>query len=210
VQATTWAIVMCWMSTMGFANEPRAATRSNAVDHSCRQGVLQMSVQLAERVDLTADQVETLRREIESIWTPYGVALKWNEPDPVLIVIDGPARVVPANAIENRWPIASIRFTDAHPVPSIHVSLDAIAEVIRRASHPYSLGVLKPRMVARVAGRAIAHELGHYLLATTDHASTGLMQARFSPDALVEHRDQPLRLDSQHTARLTIIMASSC
>jgi hypothetical protein len=43
-------------------------------------------------------------------------------------------------------------------------------------------------LLGRALGRALAHELGHYLLATKDHASKGLLrgarsaQEFFSPD----------------------------
>ncbi|HVG53679.1 MAG TPA: hypothetical protein VM846_04595 [Vicinamibacterales bacterium] len=38
--------------------------------------------------------------------------------------------------------------------------------------------------VARLLGRAIAHEVGHLLLASNTHTSRGLMRARWSPDEL--------------------------
>ena len=38
--------------------------------------------------------------------------------------------------------------------------------------------------VSRLLGRAIAHEVGHLLLASNGHADRGLMRARWSPDEL--------------------------
>ncbi len=36
----------------------------------------------------------------------------------------------------------------------------------------------------RVLGRALAHEIGHYVLQSRDHARTGLMTASFQPYAV--------------------------
>lgn len=48
---------------------------------------------------------------------------------------------------------------------------------------------LSETAVASLLGRAIAHELGHLLLATNQHSSTGLMRARWSPlDLQRNHR----------------------
>ena len=40
--------------------------------------------------------------------------------------------------------------------------------------------------LARALGRALAHEIGHYLLGTSRHAARGLMRAHFSPLELRE------------------------
>jgi hypothetical protein len=40
--------------------------------------------------------------------------------------------------------------------------------------------------LARVLGRALAHEIGHYLLASPAHTATGLMRATQSIQSLVK------------------------
>jgi hypothetical protein len=40
--------------------------------------------------------------------------------------------------------------------------------------------------VARALGRALAHEIGHYLLGTARHTPHGLMRERFTPQELLE------------------------
>jgi hypothetical protein len=47
---------------------------------------------------------------------------------------------------------------------------------------------LQRQALGRVLGRAVAHEMGHYLLHTPDHARTGLMRATFHPRELVDVR----------------------
>jgi hypothetical protein len=51
------------------------------------------------------------------------------------------------------------------------------------ASLPVSLNEL---VLTRALGRALAHEIGHYLLGTGRHTSYGLMRAQFTPQELLE------------------------
>ena len=51
------------------------------------------------------------------------------------------------------------------------------------ASLPKALADL---VLARALGRALAHEIGHYLLGTGMHNSQGLMRASFTPQELLE------------------------
>jgi hypothetical protein len=51
------------------------------------------------------------------------------------------------------------------------------------ANLPQSLNEL---VLARALGRALAHEVGHYLLGTGQHRSYGLMRAQFTPQELLE------------------------
>src|SRR5262249_37130118 len=56
---------------------------------------------------------------------------------------------------------------------------------------------------ARALGRALAHEIGHYLLGTREHTTDGLMRQQFSPQDLLEEASRPLdRLDVSTRSRL--------
>jgi len=46
-----------------------------------------------------------------------------------------------------------------------------------------------------VGGRAVAHEIGHYLLDTHTHASHGLMRAQFDAVEFTDLRDGTFALD---------------
>jgi hypothetical protein len=52
------------------------------------------------------------------------------------------------------------------------------------ADRVYALADLASIDRGRLLGQAVAHEVGHLLLRTSDHSATGLMRARWSPDAL--------------------------
>jgi hypothetical protein len=53
-----------------------------------------------------------------------------------------------------------------------------------------------------VLGRAVAHEIGHYLLNTRTHAPYGLMRANFETSALLDHRSGAFDLDPGATSWL--------
>jgi hypothetical protein len=153
-------------------------------------GAVRLSVTLhvAAKAGLSTGHVAILRREVEAIWKTHGVFVAWDGPHPVKVLVDAPrdARWAPSDG--RNWPMASVLFVNGRPVPSIYLSTDAVSEAIRLAPHPYSLPLLRPQMIARAAGRLIAHEIGHYLLGTGDHAANGLMRAQRSPDALVREK----------------------
>jgi hypothetical protein len=74
-----------------------------------------------------------------------------------------------------------------------HVERHATA-LVRSAEH--ALTSLPPALadtfVARALGRALAHEIGHYLLGTREHTSHGLMRPRFAPNDLLEDVNESL------------------
>jgi hypothetical protein len=57
--------------------------------------------------------------------------------------------------------------------------------------------------LARALGRAAAHELGHYLLASREHSSHGLMRARFSAAELIRDDAAAFQLEDQARDTLT-------
>ena len=44
---------------------------------------------------------------------------------------------------------------------------------------------LQRQALGRIIGRAVAHEIGHFLLASPAHASNGLMRAALDPEHMV-------------------------
>ena len=97
----------------------------------------------------------------------------------VRVVFDDPAPVGDGSPLTLGWVV----FVAGAPDPVIHLSiantrrlLDASPGVVgvTEALKPWQRDVL----VARALGRALAHELGHVLLGTTEHERRGLMRAQ--------------------------------
>ena len=71
--------------------------------------------------------------------------------------------------------------------------------------HPFdrlALAQLRLQTLGVVLGRAVAHEIGHYLLGG-EHARAGLMRSTFDPREFVDVRDRIFQLDHVDASRLT-------
>lgn len=139
--------------------------------------------------------------EAVQLWRRYEIELvQSTHPSAVQVTIDPGA---------DRQPdvLGESRFRDGQPMPFIVIYYGA---VIRAASkgNPFDLDVdsALPRVhdtaVARVLGRAVAHEIGHYLLRWQHHAQGGLMRATHRPSDLVAPRSAPFALSQTDIARL--------
>ena len=77
--------------------------------------------------------------------------------------------------------------------------IDAVARIATSAPfmgvHPalWPSG-LRDQIIARALGRALAHEIGHYLLASKDHTSHGLMKAQHKAGDLLGPSRRPFEL----------------
>jgi hypothetical protein len=135
--------------------------------------------------DLSVVSRRALLSEAERIWRREGVKLTW--PTDVKQGSAAPLRVLViarrealAKAGTERWAVGELvpqTGQRALAIASIagaeRVLVEADARRLQlldtRDSPEYRLGI--------VLGRAVAHEIGHYLLATATHADRGLMRA---------------------------------
>jgi hypothetical protein len=128
--------------------------------------------------------------EAAAIWRDTGVTLTFEDND----CAGGPARLVPflrmrvsfvEETIASRpdeLPIGWIDFDEVgDPMRQIHLSIDNATTILAGydTTGPMSRMTSFERnmLLSRILGRALAHELGHYLLSTKSHTRTGLMKA---------------------------------
>ena len=165
-----------------------------------------LNVRLSASTELSAVSQRALINETESIWRDAGVQLRWirdhrgtDEDRPLRIVV-ARREVTPTN---HRWPIAELlRFEDrsAIALASITAALRIVEErpelplVDLPAMRQYKLGV--------VLGRAVAHEIGHYLLQSNSHSQFGLMRASIDAREFADLRSGAFRLDRESQAHL--------
>jgi hypothetical protein len=137
-------------------------------------------------------------QEADAIWGAHGVSIVAVAPEQA-----GPpaadARLVVALARASRPPAApgrrerlgAIVFDhDNAPATTITIDVAAVAAIVARArlgGRPFDQWPPAGRdaLVGRALGRVLAHEIGHYLLASRVHTSAGLMRAAFDGDELV-------------------------
>jgi hypothetical protein len=163
---------------------------------------------------LSVDSRRALMAEAESIWKLGHVRLKWlrdtTEADEgvtlrVLVV----ARPVPQATEFSPWTVAELLRLGASQATAIASTIGArrIVDESRWqllmepvALHDHRLGI--------VLGRAVSHEIGHYLLQTNTHAKRGLMRARIDASEFADLRSGSFRLDQAAEAHLATLAAN--
>jgi hypothetical protein len=152
--------------------------------------------------------VTAVLAEAAAIWRAAGVSFVWRHLPRVVPAAEpsAPAPSIPNTLrltigdnrgviTEGNLPLGWIVFDDvAVPEPAIYLSFanaQAMMDVARGVVGPVDQMPLAQRetLLSRAMGRALAHELGHYLLASKLHTPRGLMKAHltavelFRPDS---------------------------
>lgn len=175
-----------------------AAARSHAAvipDQPCR-----IAIEVSSTVPLrwTPNQVRRFRDEAEQEWTARGVPLCWRDPQNACAQAASTLHVrvaehVPSVRPDGRRTLGWIGFSErTGPGPFIVLSLRRAADLLARAERSSRRLSELPGMVDRLMpmalGRALAHELGHYLLARRGHSPSGVMREAFRPEDLADER----------------------
>jgi hypothetical protein len=153
--------------------------------------------------------------EAASIWAPYNVDLHEISPGSSP---DGGLRlsVVVAHSTDRRLPLATlgaIRFRNGMPEPTILMYSQTIDAIVSTAPQLRGdrdcLPAVHNLMVGRAFGRALAHEIGHYLLRWRGHAPAGLMRATHRSLDLIDPERQGFDLSAEEVARIGDVFALS-
>jgi hypothetical protein len=158
-----------------------------------------MIVNVSVAADISSTLVSRVLVEAGAIWNAAGFALIWrrttdeavpyarvSEPGPpalsALRVTVGNERGVTKE--EYATPLGWIVFEDVNtPQREIYLSYANARALMEMSRGVVGRIDLMPRseletLLGRAMGRALAHEIGHYLLASKVHTTTGLMQAK--------------------------------
>jgi hypothetical protein len=140
--------------------------------------------------------------ETASIWRKHGVAIDWLSPVAVRPVARHRLRVLVVDRRESGSTPGEpftvgelLRPAKGHPIAmmSIESARRLMASVRGRAG--YDFIAVDHRRLGVLLGRALAHEIGHYLLDTHTHARSGLMRPRFDALEFTDLRDDTFALD---------------
>jgi hypothetical protein len=180
-------------------------------DARCQDEKIRLEVTLEWRSNLPSKgHGDTARREANTIWRRLGVDLRWRLPQtpqsaaPVTVVVTDDVSEGGDTRLRN---LGWIHFWRDTPSSLLHVSAAAALEAAHRARTAEKttggLPLAAVRIVAaRLIGRAIAHELGHYILRSRKHTPNGLMRHAFAAyEGLVPLLDR-YRLDPEQMALL--------
>lgn len=190
--------------------------------HSLAAAVTVLQVAIGPEVSLPHISVQELAREVRAIWAPLlHVVLEPAEAEVsprdsairlVLRTEDRP--LPPAGQLDRSPALGWIEFVDGVPKPVITVSVARARASVNRAVVAGRLVQELPpavghRLTAVALGRAIAHEIGHYLLQSTTHSRKGLMRAGFGPRELTARGTEGLQLSPAERERITRRLAAA-
>ena len=160
------------------------------------------------RVRLTVDPdwraaAPTIRAIVDDTWQPAGLPIEWVEAGPRVDLSIAVVHQLKARA----GVLGGLMFHSDQPTPLAGVSIEAVRDWVdtyRMRLFRVSMNTARFddfSMVARGLGYAAAHEMGHYVLATRSHASSGVMQATFR-DADLTAKSSRWTLDARNRERL--------
>jgi hypothetical protein len=163
------------------------AVQSTYAEVGAEQAPVRICAQYVSQVGVQTLDVETMEREVNQIWAPYGVTLEGLvEP---CKTGHGPTLKIRLRKIESvrpagipRGTLGNIYFVAGKPTPLIDLWADEAVRVMAGNHVMFNQGVTDPRIrveMGRLLGRSLAHELGHYLLASSVHTEEGLMRRSY-------------------------------
>ena len=152
----------------------------------------------------------TIRAVVDDIWASAGLPIDW---------VDDGSRVDLLIAVMPQLQtkpgvLGKTIFRGDQPMPVALVSIEAVREwVDRYRTRLFNVLITAARvgdsaLVARVLGYAAAHEMGHFVLATRSHASSGVMRATLR-DSDVKAQPSSWVLDATNRERLRRRLNSS-
>ncbi len=189
----TWTAVAVVLLTIGLE-------RPTAGSPSVRTVPLNVLITVSTNLPSVSRQV--LTTEAERIWGREGVDIEWSVPSLASESSDAPLRVMvvarstPVVRSQRHWPVAEL-MPEATPRALAIASIASAQRVVDEASRMVLLDARAPAdyRLGLVLGRAVAHEIGHFLLATATHADKGLMRATVDAREFAGVGGEPFRLD---------------
>jgi hypothetical protein len=178
-----------------------------AADNSPVDSTSFLNVRLTTSNELSGVSQRALMNETESIWRDASVRVRWltdstsaNPGRPLRILVTRRALTAPN---DHRWPVGELlRFEDSSAIAM--ASITAALRIVDE--HPelplMDLPLMRQHKLGVVLGRAVAHEIGHYLLETNAHSSYGLMRASIDAREFADLRTGAFRLDRESQAYL--------
>ena len=188
-------LLCCGMAEVVSANQARGAAGGGQAAPAV------IEVDIALTASRLADNVRAaMVQEAERIWRPYRIALRWRagtagnvETAHLRVVV-----VMQAESVEpslRRTTVAEL-LPHAGDRAAIIVSVSAAQGTLREAAQAApGTPAGADEQLGLILGRALAHEIGHFVLGTHTHAPTGLMRALIPASDLAGARADVFVLD---------------
>jgi hypothetical protein len=168
-----------------------------------------------------AAERQAMLHEADAIWRAHGVSIVALAPEQPLAPPSADARLVVTLTRAARPPappgrpqrLGAILFDhDNLPATTLAIDVTAVTAIVaagRLGGRSYDQWprAWRETLVGRALGRVLAHEVGHYLLASRVHTADGLMRAAFDGDELMRPGRGGFAVAARDLARLRTRLA---
>ena len=165
--------------------------------------VVRIQVQTEGSLAVDRRMLAEILKGASDIWRPYAdiTFAPADESTPVsgslrLLITDR------TSTISDRASLGWIEFVDGRPSNHITVSTGAAAALLRASRWNGLPKTVQRTFLVRAMTRAIAHEQGHYLLASREHVPHGLMRGQLTADDIMQPRRSSYQLERAQIQRL--------
>jgi hypothetical protein len=171
---------------------------------------LQVVAHIEPGVAVDRTDLAEIAANVRQTWRPYVVVSVTTADDPRRSIAGDELQLVVTTRMlpeDHGLGLGWIEFVDGEPQSTITVSVAAVARLTqdgRWRGKPFGAWppITARLFLRRALARAVAHEIGHYLLRSRTHARAGLMQAMLTVDDIMDRRPSVNRLEPAAVARL--------
>ena len=143
---------------------------------------LTVCLSLSQALGMAFPMQAAVLREINAIWQPYGVTTTTSDIGTAAcnrrIAIKSDTEVLPEDHSTGAA-LAWVPFVGTYPRQLIFLRLDRVRTLVGSLSPGDWATGIREQLAAKLAGRVLAHELGHILLNSRGHEPSGLMRERY-------------------------------
>jgi hypothetical protein len=137
--------------------------------------------------DISESVVDAMLVETTAIWHTLGLDLERATPEGDVAATTVRVIITDEGVSAPNEPLGWIRFlTPRDPEPIIHLSRAAALRLLASTSRLQRLPQQRRELLlGRMLGRALAHQIGHYLLRSNMHTPSGLMRPTWPLELLI-------------------------
>jgi len=166
---------------------------------------LTVCLAMSHSVAAAARREGVVLEEVEAIWRPMGVAVRLggrtDAPCDRLIAVRLDLEATPEDA-SNEAALGWVPFVGGNARQLVYLRVSRARTMLYAVSPGKRPGGMTDLLVAKLLGRTLAHELGHVLLNSRDHDTTGLMRSRYHAQDVLRDPPADYTLDAEQRARL--------
>jgi len=172
---------------------------------------LTVCLSMSHSVAAAARREGAVLEEVEAIWRPMGVAVRLGRRSDStcdrLIAVRSDLEATPEDASVEAA-LGWVPFVEGNARQIVYLRPSRACTMIYALNPGRRPGAMTDLLVARLLGRSLAHELGHLLLNSKNHGTTGLMRARYQAQDVLRDPPAAYTLDPEQRARLFANLAN--